>query len=70
MKSPHIAQIYACFSDELSIYLVMELSVDGNLSSYRKFMKSDMEKTRIVMGIAQGLQEVHKWKMRHGDLKL
>ena len=55
MKDPHIAQIYACFSDVQSIYLVMELSVDGNLSSYRKFMKTDREKTRIIMGIAQGL---------------
>ena len=69
-NDPHIAQIYACFSDELSIYLVMELCLDGNLINYRKVMRHDSERGRAVLGVAKGLKKMHQENMRHGDLKL
>lgn len=41
---PNLAQLYACFSDEKYIYLVMEICIDGSLSKYRKKIKNDEER--------------------------
>jgi hypothetical protein len=48
----------------------MELCVDGNLSKYRKKIKNDEDRDRIVVGIAKGIQYMHKFYLRHGDIKL
>jgi serine/threonine protein kinase len=70
LSHPNLAQLYACFCDENSIYLLMELCGDGNLSKYRKKIKNDEDRDRIVVGIAKGIQYMHKFCLRHGDLKL
>lgn len=69
-KNPHLAQIYAVFHDSSNIYLLMELCVDGSLNSYRKTMRTDYERNKIVHGLAQGVEYMHQYNIRHGDLKL
>lgn len=70
MNSPHIVQLYGCFSDSENIYLLMELCVDGNLAKEKKIMRHDEERNRVLLGIAKGVQSMHRNFIRHGDLKL
>lgn len=48
----------------------MEICIDGNLSKYRKKIKHDEERDYIIMGVAKGVQYMHNYFLRHGDLKL
>ena len=69
-KNPHLAQIYAVFHDSGHIYLLLELCVDGSLSSYKRTMRTDYERNKVIHGLAQGLDVMHQHHIRHGDLKL
>ncbi len=48
----------------------MELCAHGNLARYKKKIKNDEEKDRIVNGISKGISYMHYFNIRHGDLKL
>ena len=69
-KNPHLTQVYAVFHDSAHIYMLLELCVDGSLKNHRKTMKTDYERNKVIHGLAQGVEVMHKHHVRHGDLKL
>ena len=70
LKHPHVAQIYACFCDGVHFYIVMELCVDGTLAGFRRVIRTDGDRNRVLLGVAKGLEPMHIENLRHGDLKL
>jgi serine/threonine protein kinase len=49
----------------------MELCIDGNLSKYKKnLLKNEDQIANVMLGIARGVKYMHKFHIRHGDLKL
>lgn len=70
-EDPNIAKVYHIFQEEDSIYLVMELCVDGDLTHRLKSLRKNKQALRqMIRGVVKGLRYLHNKKILHRDLKL
>lgn len=74
MNHPNIVKLYAFFSDEENVYLVMELALSGHLYSLvcdkpNQCLDENTVKI-IVKQLCQGVSNLHSNGIIHRDLKL
>jgi 5'-AMP-activated protein kinase catalytic alpha subunit len=71
IRHPNIAQLYEIFEDENSLFLVMEISSNGELFDYivKKDRIKEIEACKFFQQIIDGIEYIHKLKIVHRDLK-
>ncbi|MGC9503147.1 protein kinase domain-containing protein [Baaleninema sp.] len=71
-NSPNIAQIYDCFEENSTIYMVMEF-IDGSTLLNILESKKQIPETKVInyiKQIAEALENVHQNQLLHRDIKL
>ena len=71
LEHPNLVKLYAYFSDDYNIYLLMELGCDGQLYDLMKQkVKFHEDSVAIVTReILEGLSYMHKQNVIHRDIK-
>lgn len=67
MDHPNIVKLYAHFSDEYHIFLLMEYAEGGMLMNYLK--KDEEFVGHVVSQVLNGVEYLHKNKIAHRDIK-
>eukprot|EP01083_Nonionella_stella_P277696 944116_1 len=72
LRHPHIAELYHCFEDEESVYLVVEYCERGEMTHLmRRHGRLSEPKTRAYMQqLVKGLMYLHSHRIVHRDLKI
>jgi serine/threonine protein kinase len=71
LDHPNIVQLFAFFSDENSIYLVMELCFSGNLYTHlrKESILPEYQIKPIIKQVCHALEYMHDNDILHRDLK-
>lgn len=72
LNHPALIALYACFSDETNVYLLLELATDGHLFAFssKGHCFSEEATSIIVREVAGGVREMHRREVIHRDIKL
>lgn len=71
IRHPNITQLYEIYEDDKELYLIMELSPNGELFDYIVSQKrvKEVEACRFYQQIIDGIEYMHKLNIVHRDLK-
>jgi serine/threonine protein kinase len=70
LNHKHLTSLYGYFYDAKDIYLIIEAMPDGSLSQTNKKKKlSEIEVSRIIRQICDGLKYMHMEDIIHRDIK-
>jgi serine/threonine protein kinase len=72
MRHPNLIQLYDFFSDEINVYLLLELACDGHLYEFlmKKLFFTEETTSILAREIIAGVDYMHSQNIIHRDLKL
>lgn len=71
IRHPNITQLYEIFEDDEKLFLVMEISSNGELFDYivKKERIKELEACKFFQQLIDGIEYIHKLNIVHRDLK-